>query len=75
MKEKILEIIADCCPLIDAAAGNFISEQGLDSFDMVTLIAAIEQNFSIKIRSADIIPENFQSVETIAELIQKNTTA
>ena len=72
MNEKLIDIIADCCPLIDVSAGNFVAEQGLDSFDIVTLIAAIEQAFSVKIRAVDIIPDNFQSVDAIAALIRKS---
>ena len=51
---------------------NFIEDGFLDSFDMVTLIAELEERFHVTIDALDIVPENFISVETIAKMVQKN---
>ena len=44
----------------------------LDSFDLVTLVAELDETYGISIDGLDIIPENFMSVETIAEVVKKN---
>ena len=44
----------------------------LDSFDMVTLVAALDKNYGVSIQGTDIVPENFQNLQTIAALLRKN---
>lgn len=44
----------------------------LDSFDVVTLVSELEEKFSIAIDGEDIIPENFSSVDRIANLVEKS---
>lgn len=51
---------------------DFISDGMLDSFDVVTLVSELEENFSIAIDGEDIIPENFSSVDRIANLVEKS---
>lgn len=51
---------------------NFIEDGYLDSFDVVSLIAMIEENFKISIDGLDIVPENFESYEAIYALVRKN---
>jgi len=38
---------------------------------MVTLVSALDKNYGISIDGTDIVPENFQNVETITALIRK----
>lgn len=51
---------------------NFIEDGYLDSFDVVSLIAMIEEKFNITIDGMDIVPENFISYEAISCLIKKS---
>ena len=50
---------------------NLIDDGMLDSFDMVTLVATLDKTYGISIDGVDIIPEHFQNVDTIAELLRK----
>jgi len=43
----------------------------LDSFDMLSLISDLEKEFDIKINGIDIIPENFNSLNSIKDLLNK----
>ena len=43
----------------------------LDSFDIVSLIAEINETFDIAITAKDILPENFNSAKALYALIQK----
>ena len=68
--KTILEILHDIRPEYDfAGASDFIKNGMLDSFDLVTLVSALEEEFSIKIDGLDIVPENFESIAAIERLI------
>lgn len=73
MKKKILELLTEIRPEFDFSASNsFIEEGMLDSFDIVALVAALDEEYKISIVGMDIIPENFSSLETIHQLLKKN---
>jgi acyl carrier protein len=73
MKDQILTILQDTRPESDFAnSENFIAESLLDSFDMVVLIGELEEQFNISIDGADVVPENFVSVEAIIRLIDSS---
>ena len=44
----------------------------LDSFDVVTLVSALDKNFGISIEGTDIVPENFKNLQTIEALLRKS---
>ena len=71
--DKIYEILNDLRPEFDFKESKSFVEVGLlDSFDIVTLVSEIEEKFDIMIDALDIVPEKFESVDAIAELIKKN---
>ena len=71
--ETIKKILADIRPEFDfESSTDFIEDGQLDSFDLVTLVAELDETYGISIDGLDIIPENFMSVETIAEVVKKN---
>ncbi len=48
-----------------------LSEAGLTSLDMVSLMIAVEAEFDILIPASDITPANFRSISTIEALIMR----
>lgn len=71
--EKIVEILKKIRPEFDfSSSKNFVDDGYLDSFDLVTLVSELDQTFDISIDGLDIVPENFVSLETIANLVSKN---
>ncbi len=74
MKEKIIKILTDLRPEFDFTdeSLNFIEEGMLDSFDIVSLVDALDTEFDIVIDGVDILPENFSSIDAIAKLLIKN---
>ena len=56
---------------IDVTNNNLIDEEILDSFDIVTIVSAVDEEFDIQITARDIVPENFNSVEAIYNLVKK----
>ncbi len=71
--EKIREILKGIRPEFDfESSSDFIEDGYLDSFDLVTLVSELDAAFGISIDGLDIVPENFVSIETIAEMVKKN---
>lgn len=70
--EELLEILKEIKPDVNFENNkNLIDNDILDSFDIVTIVAAIDKEFDIQITAKDILPENFNSAEAIYNLIQK----
>ena len=44
-------------------------DAGLTSMDMVNLMLSVEAEFDFTIPQAEITPENFQSIETLARMV------
>ena len=73
MREKIFSILRELLPEFDLSEPvNFIEEGMLDSFDIVTLVDTLDTEYDIVIDGIDIIPENFDSLDSIVRLLQKN---
>lgn len=70
--ERILELLYEIRPEIDfASTTNYIDQHLLDSLDIVMLISDIEEAYGIKIDVDDILPENFNTLEAILNLIER----
>jgi len=73
MKDKIIKILSEIRPEFDFNDTQDFIEQGmLDSFDIVTLVATIDEEYNISIDGLDILPENFKSVDAITKILSKN---
>jgi acyl carrier protein len=71
--KSVVEILKEIRPEFDFASSNdFIADGLLDSFDMVTLVAALDANYGISILGTDIVPENFKNLPAIEALLCKN---
>ena len=72
MRNKIYLILENIRPEVNfKSTTNFITEGYLDSFDIVSLVSAIDEEFNISIDGTDIIPENFQTIDSIILLVTK----
>lgn len=73
MHDKVLEFLKDIRPECDFSnCDNFIEAGYLDSFDIVTLVTTLDEEYGISIVGTDILPQNFLSVEAICRLLVKN---
>ena len=50
---------------------DLIGHGVLDSITMVTLVMELNDAFDIEITPVDIVPENFKTVQTIYDMIQR----
>ena len=72
MKEKILEILKGMDDSVDYAAENaLIDDKIIDSLTLTALISELESEFGIEIDMDDIVPENFNTVDAMAELVTR----
>lgn len=70
--KPLAEILKEIRPEFDFTASNdFIMDGMLDSFDMVTLVSTLDKTYGISIPGTDILPENFQNLQTIQALLRK----
>ncbi len=70
--ESVIEILEQIKPGVDFnTEENLIEEEILDSFDIVTLVAKLNDEFDIEITPADLVPENFNSAEKIYKLVTR----
>ncbi len=70
--EELMEILQDLHPDVDfETEEHLVDDKILDSFDIVSLIAEINENFDIAITARDILPENFNSAKALYALIQR----
>jgi acyl carrier protein len=71
--KSVIEILTEIRPEFDfTASRDFIADGMLDSFDMVTLVSALDKNWGVSIQGTDIVPENFQNLQTIEALLRKS---
>lgn len=72
MKEKIKEILMDICPEVDyEKETKLISDGILASFDIVSIVAELGDEFDITIGPKDLIAENFNSLDAITALVKR----
>ena len=70
---EIYAILKSLRPEFDfTASEDFVEDGFLDSFDIISLVSAIEEKYGVKIDGLDVVPENFCSVDAIAGLIRKS---
>ncbi len=69
--EELMNILMEIDPDIDYEHETELIDGGvLDSFSIVNLIAEISDVFDIEISPKYLVPENFNSVKAMWELIQ-----
>ena len=70
--EDLLEILQDLHPEVDfETCDTLIDDKILDSFDIVSLISEINEQFDVAIPAEEIVPENFNSAQALYELIER----
>lgn len=72
MKEKLMEILEELRPDVEFEGCTDLIDGGvLDSFDIVSLVGELNDEFDIEINVEHLQPENFNSVEAMLKLIEK----
>lgn len=70
IKNALLEVLEDMHPDEDLENCTTLVDGGiLDSFDIVTLISEINEQFDVAISADKIVPENFNSLDALSKLV------
>lgn len=70
--EALLEILQDLHPDVDFdTCDSLIDDKILDSFDIVSLVTDISEEYDITVPVEEIIPNNFNSAKALWALIER----
>lgn len=70
--ERLIEILEGIRPDVDFKNNNKLIDDGiLDSFDIVSIISELNDEYQIAIRVHELGPDNFNSVEAIMNMVQR----
>ena len=72
MDEQLLTILVELHPDIDFGTETaLIDNKLIDSFDIITLVAEINDKLDVSIPAEDILPENFNSYASLRTLVAR----
>ena len=70
--DELIEILEDLVPDVDfETCTTLIDDKLLTSFDILSLVSEIEDQFDVELSPVDLTPANFNSAEALWALIQK----
>ncbi len=72
MREQILKILKEIRSDVDFENETALIDNGvLDSFDIISIVGELNDAFDVEINVDDLLPENFNNVAAMVELIGK----
>ena len=72
VRETLIEILEDIVPDLEPEGSTALVSGGeLKSFDVLQLVSEINSEFDIQIPLEDIVPANFDSLEAMTALVEK----
>lgn len=70
--KKLIEIMSEVRPDLDfEKETKLIDDDILDSFDIISIVSEVNDQFEIEINVNDLLPENFNSAAALYDLIIK----
>lgn len=70
--EAVIEMLEDVREGVDYAnVTNLVDARHLDSFDILAVVSAIDDEFDVEVPAKEIIPANFNSAAALTAMIQR----
>ena len=70
--EKLIDILSDLHPEVDFdSQEHLIDDKIFTSFDVVSIIAEVDDQFDITVPAGEIIPTNFNSAKALFALLTR----
>ena len=70
--EELIEILQALKPDVNFTKDTrLVDDKIFDSLGMISLVAELSDEFDVEISPMDIVPENFETVETLYQLIER----
>jgi acyl carrier protein len=71
-REQLIEILSSVRPDVNFEEEEaLIDDEILSSFDIIAMVSEINVQYGIEIRVDDLLPENFNNVDAILQLIER----
>ena len=71
MKEDVLRLLEEILPDVDFSSEKLVDDKVLESLSIMTIVSEISLEYGINVPYQEIVPENFNSVDAIAALIER----
>ena len=72
MREIVIEILETVKKNVDFENEKAIIDSGiLESFDIIRLVNMLSDEFDVEFTAAELVPENFNSVDAIVDMIEE----
>ena len=70
--DEVIEMLEDIQEDVDyETCTTLIDDHVLDSFDILAIVSAADEEFDVTIPAKEIMPENFNSAAALCALIQR----
>ena len=70
--EAVIEMLQDIEEDIDYEnVTDLVDAKRIDSFDIIAIVNAADEEFDVTIPAAEIVPQNFNSARALFELIKR----
>ncbi|MCQ2532643.1 MAG: acyl carrier protein [Saccharofermentans sp.] len=70
--EELLEILRDLHSDVDYdTCETLVDDRIIDSFDIISIVAEVDDRLDVSIPAEEIIPENFNSAKALWALIER----
>lgn len=70
--EDLLKVLGEIRPDVDFVNEKKLIDDGiLDSFDIIQVVTELNDNFEVEISIDELVPDNFNTVQAMWELVQK----
>ncbi|MBR2523042.1 MAG: acyl carrier protein [Clostridiales bacterium] len=70
--DVIIEILKELHPDVDYETNtSLVDDRIIDSFDIISIVAEIDDRLDVQIPAEEIIPDNFNSAAALAALVKK----
>ncbi len=70
--DEIVAILKELHPDVDYETNkSLVDDRVIDSFDIISIVAEIDDRLDVQIPAEEIIPENFNSAVALAALVKR----
>jgi acyl carrier protein len=69
VRELLAEVVGSQVVQGIADDDHLFERMLLDSLQLITLVSSLEERFRVVVAPEDLVPENFESIEDIAEFV------
>lgn len=71
MRDRIIAVVEETNPEVSKYQGNNMMGDGtIDSFEVIEIVTALEDEFDIEIDASLVVADNFKNMESIVKMME-----